>query len=109
MLSGKSRDGLDQREVGLARAMLVEALAMGDPDRLLGVQLLQKAIGQCALANTRLSGQEDELALPRTCTLKTSRELSQLGHARRAARVQRDGSWRPACLDRRAMAGTMSR
>ena len=78
VLTGKARDGLDQREVGLARAMLVEALAVRDPDRLPGVQLLQKAIGQRALADTRLSGQEDELAPPRACALKTSRELSQL-------------------------------
>ena len=79
MLTGKARDGFDQREVGLARAMLVEALAVRDPDRLLGVQLLQKAIGQRALADTRLPGQEDELALPRAGALKTSRELCQLG------------------------------
>ena len=32
LLVGHAHDGLDQREVGLARSMLVEALAVGDPD-----------------------------------------------------------------------------
>ena len=73
----KSGQRLDQRKIGLARTVLVETLAERNPGRVCTSQLLEKSIGECALANPGLAGDEKKLATARARFIEAARKLRQ--------------------------------
>ena len=118
--AGKPRQRFDQRQVGLADAVMIEALAMGDPDTAAADSGFEERFGQRALADAGLAGHEDRSdagpPAPRAKRAAKLRHLGgapdeprRLGHGPRCCRIAHDSALRSPAPSAGSRAGAGSR
>ena len=103
-LAGERAQRFQHRQVGLALAVLLEALAARDADVAGGGDLLEEAVEHRRLADPRLAGDEHDRAL---AGARAHEAGVQLGERRLAAR--RSPRWRPSPARRGSAAAASSR
>ena len=77
--AGKPCQCLDQWQIRLANAMMLEALAERDPDAVSAPQSLYKGVEERALADAGVAGHEHHLAAARAHCVEGTRKFGQLG------------------------------